>query len=210
MNRNKKTLIHKHWSKILVLVIAVSMILSSLFFLNIGIVNAEWNAHSSIEGFQINNATGELKETLYIYIDNTSLYAEEIRSILLEKLASYNTGTKQLIDFNETKEMMNASFVGIHITQNIQEYYPWSATNKYTVFYYFSDIGNTNYYLGFKTAESMYDNPPVIFNASDGDQLLNIGDITIEGLFSGMFSKPRMEERTIEYIANEIVKQVKQ
>lgn len=204
----KKTIIQKHWTKLLVIPIIVGLVISSLFFLNIGIVNAEWNAHSNIEGFQINNATGKLKETLYIYMSNSSLFANQILPVLLEKLESYTIVTKQMTSFNETSELMNASFIGIHITEEKQHYVPWSAENKFTVFYYFSDIGNTKYFNGFKTAESMYENPAVLFNSSDGGQILRIGDIKIEGLFNGFFSKPRMEEMTYNYIAKEICKQV--
>ena len=211
MKQNKDSFIQKHWLKLLIVSICVGIVLvSSLFFVNIGIVNAAWNTQSNIEGFKINNSTGALQETLYIYIDNTSLYAEQLRSMLLENLATQITSTKQMIVLNETNYTDDASFLGIHVTEKLNQYYPWSSTCEYTIFYYFSDVGNTNYFMGFKTAESMYDHPAVVFNSSDGEQLLNIGDISIQGSFNGFFSKPRMDEMIIDYIANEIVKQVDQ
>ena len=211
MLENKDSFIQKHWLKLLIISVCIGIVLvSSLFFVNLGIVNAAWNTQSNIEGFEINNSTGAVQETLYIYIDNTSLYAEQLRSILLENLATHLTSTKQMMVLNETNNSKNTSFLGIHVTEKLNQYYPWSSTCEYNIFYYFSDVGNTNYFMGFKTAESMYDHPAVVFNSSDGKQLLNIGDISIQGSFNGFFSKPRMNVLIIDYIANEIVKQVNQ
>jgi hypothetical protein len=54
----------------------------------------------------------------------------------------------------------------------------------------------------------MYDHPAVVFNSSNGAQLLRIGDISIQGDFNGFFSKPKMQDMTIDYIAEEIIKQI--
>ena len=115
-----------------------------------------------------------------------------------------------MIVFNQTNKTKDTSFLGIHVTEKPNQYYPWSSTCEYNIFYYFSDVGNTNYYMGFKTAESMYDNPPVIFNSTDGKQVLNIGEISIQGSFSGFFSKPYMNNQIVDQIATEIINQVKQ
>lgn len=197
---------------ILFAIVGITIILfsSALFFVNIGIVNAQWNSQSKIEGFTINNSTGELKETLYLHINDSSLYSKQLLSLLQQQLQSHTTNVKIMTQFNETKEIKNASFLGVHITENNGHYYPWSAENKYSIFYYFSDVGNTEYFIGYKNAESVAENPVVIFNSSNGKQLLHIGDISIQGLFSGFFSKPRMQEATIEYITSEICKQVNQ
>ena len=209
MNQNKRSFVKEHWLKIVIIFVVIGIVfIFSLLFVNFGMVNAAWNSQSNIEGFEINNSTGELQETLYIYIDNTSLYAEQIRSILLEKLASHQTSTQTMMVFNQTNKTKNASFLGIHITEKSNQYSPWSSTCECNIFYYYSDVGNTNYFMGFKTAETMYDNPAVIFNATDGEQALNIGDISIQGSFSGFFSKPYMNERIIDQIAIEILKQV--
>lgn len=195
---------------ILAIPLILGVLFASLFIANIGVINSEWNTHSDIEGFQINNATGEIKDTLYIFIDNSSVYANKIRSALVQELESSHVSTKPMFSLLETNSIKNASFLGIHITENLNTYYPWSAENKYTVFYYFSDNGNTQYYVAFKTAETLYDNPPVLLNSSDGAQLLRTGDMTIQGSFNGFFSKPRMDETTIQYITQEIMKQVNQ
>lgn len=210
MNNSKITFIKRNWLKFLISGVAIALVISSLYFVNMGIVNVEWNAQSSIEGFQINNATGEIKQTLYIYIDESSMYAGQIRSFLLQELDSAQTKVKQMMVLNDTSSIKDASFLGIHITENLNQYYPWSAENKYTVFYYYSDTGNTNYYNAFRTAISMYDHPPVVLNASNGPQLLRIGDITIEGAFNGFFSKPHMDKMSIDYLCQEIIKQVNQ
>jgi len=188
--------------------IAALLVISSLFFINIGIVSAKWNTHSNIEGFKINNATGTIKETLYLYINDLSLFADQLRSVLTNELESHLTSTKTIKVLNITNNTKNASFLGLHVTEESTQYSPWSSGCKYNIFYYFSDVGNTKYFTGFKTAETMYDNPVVLFNASDGDQLLDIGEITMQGSFNGFFSKPKMEEMTIKQISNEIVKQV--
>lgn len=209
MNQNEKTSMQKHWLKLVVIFTVIGIVLVSLlFFVNIGTSETKWNTQSNIEGFKINNSTGALQDTLYIYIDNASLYAEQLRVILLEELASDQTETKVMMEFNETNKTKDASFLGIHVTEKSNQYYPWSSTGEYNIFYYFSDVGNTNYYMGFKTAESMYDHPAVIFNSTDGKQLLNIGDISIQGLFSGFFSKPYMNDQIVDQIATEILKQV--
>jgi hypothetical protein len=211
MNQNEKTGIQKHWLKLVVIFTIIGIVLvSSLFFVNIGMSDTKWNTQSNIEGFKINNSTGALQDTLYIYIDNTSLYAEQLRVILLEELASDQIETKAMMVFNQTNNTKDASFLGIHVTEKSNQYYPWSSTCDHTIFYYFSDIGNTNYYMGFRNAESMYDNPPVIFNSTDGKQVLNIGDISIQGSFSGFFSKPYMNNQIVDQIATEILKQVNQ
>ncbi|MBS3749821.1 MAG: hypothetical protein KGY67_09035, partial [Candidatus Thermoplasmatota archaeon] len=167
-----------------------------------------WNTQSNIEGFKINNSTGTIQETLYIYIDNSSLYAEQLRAVLLDKLASYQTSTKSMMVFNQTNNTKDASFLGIHVTEESNQYYPWSSACEYHIFYYFSDSGNTNYFMDFKNAESMYDHPAVVFNSSDGEQLLDIGDITIQGSFNGFFSRPRMNKLVIQKIASELINQV--
>lgn len=208
MDQNKKPFLQKQLFLLIAVGISLIVLTSSLFFANYGIVNAEWNARSNIEGFQINNATGEFKETVYLHIDNSSMFSEQLIPVLQDKLQSYTTTIKLMTVVNETRQLNNASFLGIHVTEDEKQYYPWSAENKYTVFYYYSDTGNTYYFNGFKTATSLYDNPVVFFNSSDADQLLNIGDITIQGSFNGFFSHPRMQEMTIEYIFTEICKQV--
>ena len=207
----KKTGPQKHWLMLVVVfAVIVTVLILSLFFVNIGMSDTKWNAQSNIEGFEINNPSGELQETLYIYIDNTSLYAEQLRSILLEELDSYQTQNKAMIAFNETNNTKDASFLGIYVTEKSNQYYPWSSTCEHNIFYYFSDVGNTNYYKGFKNAESMYNHPAVIFNATESKQVLNIGDISIQGSFSGFFSKPYMNEQIVNQIAKEIIKQVTQ
>jgi len=198
---NKNRFIQKHWLKLLLFIITIGLLYSSLFFINVGMVNAKWNTQSDIEGYQINNATGKLRETLYIHIDNSSIYAQPIRFVLSQKLAVHTTSVKLMYEFNETSELTNASFLGIHITTDSHHYYPWNTETKYDIFYYYSDLGNTQYFSGFKTATSLYDNPVVFFNSSDGDQLLRIGDITVEGSFNGFFSKPKVTEMTIDHIA---------
>jgi hypothetical protein len=203
-----------HAKKYLIIFVAIGitfiLLCSALFLVNIGIVNAQWNAQSKIEGFKINNSTGKLQETLYVYIDDSSLYAQQLLILLQQRLQSYTTNVKIMTRFYETKEIKNASFLGVHITKSNKKYYPWSAENKHTIFYYFSDVGNTEYFIGYKNAESVTENPVVSFNSSNGKQLLHIGDISIQGSFSGFFSKPKMQDITIEYIANEICKQVNQ
>ena len=210
MNQNDYLPVKKHLIIFGVVSITIMLFCSALFFVNIGIVNAQWNSQSTIEGFKINKSTGELKETLYLYINNSSLYSKQLLSLLQQRLQSHTTNVKIMTQFNGTKEIKNASFLGVHIIENNGHYYPWSAENKYSIFYYFSDIGNTEYFMGYKNAESNGDKPAVIFNSSNGKQLLHIGDISIQGLFSGFFSKPRMREATIDYIASEICKQVNQ
>lgn len=200
--KSKKTII------ISIASIAVVLLLSSLFLINMGIVSAQWNTQSNIEGFKINNATGALQETLYIYINDLSVFAEELRSILSEEIESQLTSTRAIKVFNVTNNTENTSFLGLHVTEQSTRYHPWSSECKYTIFYYFSNVGNTEYFTGFKNAETMYDNPPVIFNSSDGKQLLDIGQISVQGSFHGLFTKPKMEEMTIEQISDEIMKQV--
>ena len=208
MYQNKITLIGEHWLKFLVLIIFIIVFISLLFFLNVGSINAEWNTQTNIEGFRISNATKSFQETLCIYIDNSSLYTEELLSMLSDDFASYKTTTQVIHFFNETNNMKNASFLGIDVKKISYQFYPWASNVEYNIFYYFSTVGNTNYFNGFKTAESIYNHPAVIFNSSDEEQLLNIGDISIQGKFNGFFSKPRMDEMILEKIVTEIVNQV--
>ena len=89
MNQNEKTSMQKHWLKLVVIFTVIGIVLVSLlFFVNIGTTETKWNTQSNIEGFEINNSTGALQDTLNIYIDNASLYAEQLRVILSEELAS--------------------------------------------------------------------------------------------------------------------------
>ena len=205
MSGNKKNFINKHWLKLVVSIMCISVFISSLFFVNVGIVNAAWNTQSKIEGFSINNATKSFQETLYIFIDNSSLYAEELRLMLSENLVYLQTNVEVLYSFNETIKMKNASFLGIDVEKISYDYYPWSSNVEYSIFYYFSTVGNTKYFNGFKTAESMYDHPAVVFNSSDDEQiskqLLNIGEIDIQGKLDGFFSIPKSTDILIEHIA---------
>jgi len=211
MNQRKRTFIQKQWLNVLIIFTVIAVILlSSLFFVNIGMVDAVWNAQSNIEGFIINNSTGALQNTLYIYIENTSIYAEQLRSSLIKKLATNQLSTHSMIVFNQTNRTKDASFLGIHVSEISNYYYPWSSMCEYNIFYYFSDVGNTYYFMEFNTAESIYDQPAVYFNETDGKQLLNIGEISIQGSFTGFFSKPYMDNLIIDQLATEILKQFNQ
>jgi len=204
----KKMILKKHWIKLLIIILAIIIFVSSLFFVSIGIVSVELETSSDIEEFKANNATGKLQDNLYIYIDNNSFYAQDLRSILLKSLESQGVSTKLIFVLNETSLMNNSSFLGIYVTQESSSYVPWSGENKHMVFYYFSDKGNTQYYTDFKSAETDNENPLVILNSSNGSQFLGVGDFIIQGSFGGFFSKPKMNELTIEFIADLILDQL--
>lgn len=184
------------------------ILFSLLFFSSFGIVNAQWITHDQIESFSVGNADGEIKDTLFVYIQNNNLFSDEVSRLLEKKLQSHSFSIQMLEQVNETTNIDNTSFLGITISEITTHYTPWSAEIKYSIFYYFSDIGNTMYFPILIDEESSSTRPAIIFNATQGAQFLNVGDIVVEASIDGFLSKPKMQQIFYDAIAESIYNQL--
>lgn len=208
MNQKDNSHLGKQWVKIVIASCIIVFLCSTLFFANFGMVSAKQSTQNSLQRFSVNDADGIIKQTLYLYIEPDSSYYNEVTSLLQKRLEPYPFSI-QLTDMkNKTITSENASFLGLQISEVTNQYYPWSGQNKYSVFYYFSDVANTMYFSSALTAESKQDRPAIVFNASQGSQVMYIGDILIETTMNGFFSKPRMEQMSIDTIVEVIYNQL--
>lgn len=104
----------------------------------------------------------------------------------------------------------NTSFLGVKISETHMQYSPWFAEIQYSLFYYYSDIGNTMYFPVLISEESSSDRPAIIFNATQGAQFLHVGDIVVEAIIDGFFSKPKIQHISYDAVVEAIYNQLMQ
>ncbi|HDS45690.1 MAG TPA: hypothetical protein ENN68_06325 [Methanomicrobia archaeon] len=185
-------------------VLLAGLVIAS-FTLDFGLVRSESAANSQVSTFSVMNPQVDLSGTVYLYVEGNDPVSKALEAELTQDLRGIAAEVKLSAILHE---QFDGPVIAVFMIREDPFYTPVYATATADMLYCFSSIGSTRYFIDFYRAEFGVPEPAVIFDSSDGPQLLEKGRVSVTISLRGLFSWPASKRYLAEPFSREIVTQL--
>ena len=206
MQKLKTTLTSKKRILVIVVLVLLAGFVISLYALDFGLARSESTATSQVDTYSAMEPEPDLSGTIYLYVEGTDPVSRALEAELKQDLLAVSAEVKVSDDL---KAQFDAPVVAVFVLRKDQFYTPVYATADADVLYCFSSSGSTRYFKDFIMSELGALEPAVVFSSSDGPQLLQKGNISIQNTVQGLFSWRASVRYLAESVSREIVTNVR-
>ncbi len=183
-----------------ILIVFSAVLFLSLFYIEFGIFNSESSVNSDSERFSAMNPELKSSGDLYLYVEGNS----KIKNYLIEELKKELGGKFSVYNYANLKEEFDGPVLAVSVLEKDMFYTPFYSNSESRVFSFYSLSGKTKYFKDFISSYYGAKEPAVIFNSTEGPQLIKKSELLAEQNIYGIFSINSARRNLANVIAERI------